>query len=88
MALGAQRSQVVWLFLRGTLLHLGLGVGIGIAGAIAIGQVIRGFLVGTSATDPVTFAGMVVLLLAVGGRCLLHPRAAGDAAGPGGRAAI
>lgn len=73
MALGAQRSQVVWLFLRRTLLQLGLGVGIGIAGAIGVGQVIRGMLVRTSATDPVTFAGMVVLLVAVAAAACFIP---------------
>lgn len=73
MALGAQRSQVVWLFLRGTLLQLGLGLAIGIAGAIGVGQVIRGFLVRTSATDPVTFAGMAVLLLAVAAAACFIP---------------
>ena len=73
MALGAQRSQVVWLFLRRTLLQLGLGVGIGIAGAIGVGHVIRGMLVRTSATDPVTFAGMVVLLVAVAAAACFIP---------------
>lgn len=65
MALGAQRSQVSWLFLRATLVHLGLGLTLGIAGAMAAGQLLRGVLVQTSALDPTTFACVVVLLVAV-----------------------
>ena len=38
MALGAQRLQVVWLFLRGTLVPVGLGLTIGVAGATATGR--------------------------------------------------
>jgi ABC-type antimicrobial peptide transport system permease subunit len=61
MALGAQRSQVVWLFLKGTLARAALGLTIGILGAIAVGHLLRGLLVQTSALDPVTFAIVVVL---------------------------
>jgi predicted permease len=64
MALGAQRLQLAWLFLRSTLVHVSIGLAIGIAGAVATGQVLRGVLVQTSALDPFTFA-MVVALLAV-----------------------
>jgi ABC-type antimicrobial peptide transport system permease subunit len=65
MALGAQRSQVAWLFLRRTLLQLALGLAIGLAGAIGVGQLIRGLLVRTSAADPLTFAAIVIVLVAV-----------------------
>jgi ABC-type antimicrobial peptide transport system permease subunit len=46
---------------------------IGLAGAIAVGQVIRGLLVRTSATDPVTLAGIVVLLVAVAAAACFVP---------------
>jgi predicted permease len=65
MALGAQRSQVAWLFLRDTLVQVGLGLTIGVAGGVAMGQVLRGVLVQTNALDPVTFASVVVLLAVV-----------------------
>ena len=65
MALGAQRRQVAWLFVRGTLVHVGLGLAIGVAGAAAVGQVLRGVLVQTNALDPFTFASVVVLLAVV-----------------------
>jgi putative ABC transport system permease protein len=73
MALGAQRRQVAWLFLRGTLVHVGLGLTIGVAGAVAMGQVLRGVLVQTNALDPFTFASVVVLLAVVAVVACLAP---------------
>lgn len=64
MALGAERSQVTWLFLRGTLMQLGVGLTLGIAGSLAVGHLLRGLLVQTSALDPLTFT-MVIMLSAV-----------------------
>jgi predicted permease len=73
MALGAQRPQVVWLFLRGTLVHVGLGLAIGVAGAVAMGQVLRGALVQTNPMDPFTFANVVLLLAVVAVVACLAP---------------
>ena len=41
------------------------GIGLGLAGAVALSCVVSAFLVGVSATDPITFAGVAALLLAV-----------------------
>jgi ABC-type antimicrobial peptide transport system permease subunit len=41
------------------------GIGLGLAGAAALTRVVSAFLVGVSATDPITFAGVPALLLAV-----------------------
>ena len=73
MALGAQRLQVAWLFLGGTLVHVGLGLAIGVAGAVAMGQVLRGVLVQTNALDLFTFARVVVLLAVVAVVACLAP---------------
>jgi hypothetical protein len=73
MALGAQRRQVAWLFLKSTLVHIGLGLTIGVAGGVAMGQVLRGVLVQTSALDPLTFASVVVLLGVVALSACLAP---------------
>ena len=73
MALGARRSQVLWLFLRRTLVHVGLGVAFGVAGALAVGQVLRSFLIRTSATDPLTFGGTILLLVAVAAAASVIP---------------
>lgn len=73
MALGAQRTQVAWLFLKGTLVHVGLGLTIGVAGGVAMGQILRGVLVRTNPLDPYTFAGVVVLLALVAMFACLAP---------------
>jgi putative ABC transport system permease protein len=65
MALGAQSRQVVWLFVRRALVPLGIGLTIGLAGAFAAGQILRGLLIQTSSTDPVTLVLVVSLLVVV-----------------------
>ena len=62
MALGAQRRQVSWLFVSGTLGHVALGLAIGISGAVAVAQLLRSTLPQTNALDPLTFAGVAVLM--------------------------
>lgn len=62
MALGAQRRDVVRLIVgEGTRLAV-LGVGIGIAASFVITRLLSSLLFGVSATDPITFAGVAVLL--------------------------
>lgn len=66
MALGATRSDVLaMVFADGTKVIL-IGVGIGIAAALALGRVVASLLYGVRATDPLTFAMVALLLLAVG----------------------
>lgn len=65
MAMGAQAEDVVKLVLRqGTGLIL-VGLALGLAAAFALTRVISSFLFGVSATDPLTFVGIAVLLGAV-----------------------
>jgi putative ABC transport system permease protein len=65
VALGAARSDVLRLVLKEGLLLAGIGVAIGLTGAFALTRVMRFSLYGISATDPATFAGVVLLLVAV-----------------------
>jgi putative ABC transport system permease protein len=65
MALGAQSRQVVWLFVRRGMVPLGIGLTLGLAGAFAAGQILRGLLIQTSATDAVTLFFLVSLLVVV-----------------------
>jgi predicted permease len=65
MALGAQASQVAWLFMRQTLLQVAIGLTLGLAGAMAIGQLLQAFLGGTSARDPFTLVAVATLLVVV-----------------------
>jgi predicted permease len=62
IALGAQRGDVLRLILgEGARLAI-FGVAIGIATSIAITRLLSSLLFGVSATDPITFAGVAVLL--------------------------
>lgn len=65
MALGAQADQVVWLFVRRTLLQLVIGLALGIAGALAVGKLLSTFLRDTNPRDPITLALVSVLLVVV-----------------------
>ena len=65
MALGAQRSSVVSLVFRQALLLAAVGMAIGLVGSLMVTPVVVNLLFGVSATDPVTFAGVSALLLAV-----------------------
>ena len=65
MALGAERSKVLRLMLRQGLTLALAGVTLGLAGAIAATRVMQSLLYGISATDPVTFVAVTLLLIAV-----------------------
>jgi putative ABC transport system permease protein len=65
MALGARAGEVQAMVLRDGM-RLGLsGAALGLAGALALSRVLRGLLHDVSPTDPATFAGVGILLLAV-----------------------
>ena len=65
MALGAKPQDMMRLIV-GQGMKLGLlGVGIGLAVAIALTHFLSSMLFGISSTDPVAFAGVIGLLLAV-----------------------
>jgi putative ABC transport system permease protein len=65
MALGAQPARVLMLVLRQGLLLTLVGIGIGLLGALALTRVMSSLLYGVGATDPVTFAAIVLLLALV-----------------------
>src|SRR5207253_8308860 len=65
MALGAQPGQVLMLVLKQGLLLTTVGIGIGLGGALLLTRLISGLLFGVAATDPMTFAAIVVLLAVV-----------------------
>src|SRR5262249_11513713 len=65
MALGAQRGNVLGLVLgQGTRLTL-IGVGIGAVAASVLTRLMSSLLFGISATDPITFVAVIVMLAAV-----------------------
>ena len=65
MALGAQRKDVLHLILGAGVKTALLGIGIGIAAAVGLTRLMSGMLYGVTATDPLTFVGVAVLLVAV-----------------------
>jgi putative ABC transport system permease protein len=65
MALGAERKDVLRMIVgQGMGLALS-GVALGLAGGFALTRVMSGLLYGVSATDPLTFAGVALLLITV-----------------------
>jgi predicted permease len=62
MALGAQPTDVLSLVLRQGILTIGIGIAGGVFGAIALTRTMASLLYHTSATDPITFAGVALLL--------------------------
>lgn len=65
LALGAEPHQVLrWIAGRGIRLA-GIGLGIGLAIAFVVAQLLSSLMMGVSATDPLIFAGIPVLLAAI-----------------------
>ncbi len=62
MALGAQRRDVMSLLLGSGARLLVLGVAIGLPAAVGLAQLLRGSLYGVTATDPVTFTAIPLVL--------------------------
>jgi putative ABC transport system permease protein len=65
MAIGAQRRDVFKMVIgRGMILAL-IGVAVGLVGAFALTRLMATMLFGVAPTDPVTFAGIGILLIGV-----------------------
>jgi predicted permease len=65
LALGGTPFQIVWLCMRRALMPIAMGLLVGMAGTFVVGQLLRGLLIGTSATDPTTLAALLVVLTTV-----------------------
>jgi len=65
MALGAQRRQVLNMIIGQGLKLAVASVTIGLAAAFALTRLMKNFLFGVSATDPVTFGAVATLLLGI-----------------------
>ena len=62
MALGATRSSVLHLVLRGALTQIVLGLSLGIPAALFAGHLMAGLLYGVSGIDPLALIGATLLL--------------------------
>jgi putative ABC transport system permease protein len=65
IAMGAQRSDVIRLFLREGLLFISVGLPIGLAASVVLSRFLSSLLFSVGATDPLTFATVSVLLTMV-----------------------
>jgi predicted permease len=65
MALGSNRSSVLWLVLRETALMIGLGACIGLPAALALMRLASSFLYGLTPQDPLSIVLAVAVLTAV-----------------------
>jgi predicted permease len=66
MALGATPSDVLQMVVADGMKPILLGVALGLAIAFALSRVVTSLIYGVRATDPLTFAGVALLLVAVG----------------------
>jgi putative ABC transport system permease protein len=73
MALGALPAYVVRLLFGRIIVQIMLGLTFGVAGAYALGRVLQGMLVQTSATDPFVLLGAGVVLTVVAVMACLVP---------------
>lgn len=73
MALGARRGGLVGMVLGQGLVLVLIGLVLGVVGAVAFSRVMGGLLYEVEPTDPVTFVGVVVVLVAAATAACLAP---------------
>jgi len=73
MALGATFRDVLRLILGDGMRLVIIGLALGLAGAVAFTRVFSSLLLGIGATDPLTFAGVAILLFATAMLACLIP---------------
>jgi predicted permease len=79
LALGAQKSELKWMFVRSALGLTAIGVGIGLIAAAALTQSMKSLLFGISPLDPLTYLAVPLVLCAAASLASYLParRAAG-----------
>jgi predicted permease len=64
LALGAQKRELKWMFVRSALMLTGAGIAIGAGTAAALMQFMKSLLFGISPLDPITFITVPLVLVA------------------------
>lgn len=79
LALGAMPGTILRMIVGQGLVYVGVGLAVGIAVGLYAGRLVESFLYGVKPVDAWTYAGVVIVLLAVGSMAALAPaiRAAG-----------
>jgi putative ABC transport system permease protein len=65
MALGATAAEILRMISRQSFLIVAASVPVGLLAAFAVGKLLADFLVGVSPTDPLTYAAVTAMLIAV-----------------------
>jgi len=73
LAFGATARQAMGAVVVPGIVLAAAGVAIGGGAALAVTRLLRGYLWGVTATDPVTFAGVMLVLLVVAAVASLVP---------------
>jgi len=66
VALGAQRSSVLWMVLRESLFLVSIGIAVGLPAVYGAGKWVSSLLFGVQAADPVSLAAATLLMFVVG----------------------
>jgi predicted permease len=82
MALGAGRGEVLGMVLREGLQLVAIGLALGIVAAAALTRLMTGLLFHVEATDPITFAGMALVLVLIAAAACLAPARRASAVDP------
>jgi ABC-type antimicrobial peptide transport system permease subunit len=64
VALGAQKSELKWMFVRSAMVLTGFGVGLGVCAAAGLMQLMKSLLFGISPLDPFTYIAIPLVLIA------------------------
>src|SRR5262249_62056689 len=73
MALGAPSRDILTMILGQGLRTTLIGVAIGFAGSLALTRTVESLLFGVTTTDPLTFAGVILLLVAAAPLACYNP---------------
>ena len=73
IALGAAKSQMLWIVLRKGLTLTSIGILIGLMGSLGFTVLLESMLFGTDAIEPITYATVSVILIAVSVLACLMP---------------
>jgi ABC-type antimicrobial peptide transport system permease subunit len=84
MALGAQKHELRWMFVRSALGLAGVGIFIGLGTAAVVARLMTSLLFGVSPLDPISFAAVPVILIAAAVLASYLPAARAAAVNPVG----
>ena len=81
-ALGAQKGELRWMFVRSALVLTGIGVVMGLGAAAAIARLMRTLLFGVSPLDPLSFAVVPLILVVAAALASFLPASRATAINP------